>query len=252
MILDGATALVTGSSRGIGRSIASLLASHGARIAVHYNSDARAAEQTLDSLPGDGHTLVQADLGGAGEARRLVEHAIEALGDLSIAVNNAGIYSLHPPGESTAETWEEGWRRTLAVNLIGAAHVSYWAARHMAERGGGRIINISSRGAFRGEPEAPAYGASKAGMNALSQSMAKALASRNVLVFAIAPGWVDTDMATLHVQGPQGDAVRGQSPLGRIATPEEIAAVALFLASAAPASMTGAIVDVNGASYLRT
>ena len=86
----------------------------------------------------------------------------------------------------------------------------------------------------------------------LSQSMAKALASRNVLVFAIAPGWVDTDMATLHVQGPQGDAVRGQSPLGRIATPEEIAAVALFLASAAPASMTGAIVDVNGASYLRT
>jgi 3-oxoacyl-[acyl-carrier protein] reductase len=181
-----------------------------------------------------------------------VDGAVEALGSVSILVNNAGIYRLHPPESSTGEQWEEAWTETLMVNLLGAAHVSFWSAKDMAKRGEGRIINISSRGAFRGEPEAPAYGASKAGMNAMSQSMAKALASRGILVFAIAPGWVETDMALPHVQGEEGDAVRRQSPLHRLATPEEIARVVLFLASVAPASMTGAIVDVNGASYLRT
>jgi len=252
MTLDGATALVTGSSRGIGRAIAMLLAERGARVAVHYNSDARAAEHTHASLQGDGHTLVQADLGRAGEARRLVERSIEALGGLSVAINNAGVYLLHPVEATPADQWVEAWDRTLAVNLLGAAHVSYWAARKMAGRGGGRIINISSRGAFRGEPDAPAYGASKAGINAMSQSLAKALAGKEVLVFAVAPGWVETDMALPHLQGKDGDAIRRQSPLGRVATAEEIAEVVLFLASSAPAAMTGAIVDVNGASYLRT
>jgi len=252
MNLSGSAALVTGSSRGIGRAIAALFAAHGARVVIHYNRNANAAHHTLASLPGDGHTLVQADLAVPGEARRLVEHAREALGGLTIAVNNAGIYRLHPPGATAAGAWEEIWGETLAVNLLAAAHVSYWAARHMSANGGGRIINISSRGAFRGEPDAPAYGASKAGMNALSQSMARALAERGVLVFAIAPGWVDTDMAAPYLQGTDGDDVRRQSPLGRTATAEEIAEVALFLATSAPASMTGAILDVNGASYLRT
>ena len=252
MILHGSRALVTGSSRGIGRAIAALFASHGARVAIHYNRDANAARQTLASLSGDGHTLVQADLAVPGEARRLVEHTLEALGGLAIAVNSAGVYRLHPPGATAAGPWEEIWQETLAVNLLGAAHVSYWAARHMSSHGGGRIINISSRGAFRGEPDAPAYGASKAGMNALSQSMAQALAESGILVFAIAPGWVDTDMAAPYLRGEHGESIRRQSPLGRAATAEEIADVAVFLATAAPASMTGAILDVNGASYLRT
>lgn len=252
MILSGSTALVTGSSRGIGRAIAAQFAAHGARVAIHYKRDANAARQTLASLPGDGHALVQGDLAVPGEARRIVEHAREVLGGLTIAVNNAGVYRLHPPGATAPAPWEEIWEETMAVNLLAAAHVSYWAARYMSGNGGGRIINISSRGAFRGEPDAPAYGASKAGMNALSQSMARALAPSGILVFAVAPGWVDTDMAAPYLQEEEGEAVRRQSPLGRVATAEEIADVALFLATSAPASMTGAILDVNGASYLRT
>jgi NAD(P)-dependent dehydrogenase (short-subunit alcohol dehydrogenase family) len=122
----------------------------------------------------------------------------------------------------------------------------------MMTRGGGRIVNISSRGAFRGEPDAPAYGASKAGMNALGQSLAQALAPYNVLVFTIAPGWVDTDMATATLNSPAGEAVKAQSPMRRVGTPEEIARIALFCAQDAPAYMTAAILDANGASYLRT
>jgi NAD(P)-dependent dehydrogenase (short-subunit alcohol dehydrogenase family) len=122
----------------------------------------------------------------------------------------------------------------------------------MASMGGGRIVNISSRGAFRGEPEAPAYGASKAGLNALSQSMAKALAPKGVFVFCIAPGWVDTEMAADFLSGPRGAEILAQHPLGRVATASEVARVAVFCALDAPGAMTGSILDVNGASYLRT
>jgi NAD(P)-dependent dehydrogenase (short-subunit alcohol dehydrogenase family) len=118
--------------------------------------------------------------------------------------------------------------------------------------GRGRIVNISSRGAFRGEPDAPAYGASKAGLNALSQSLAKAVAPQGIYVYCIAPGWVETDMATGHLAGPSGAAILEQHPLARVAKPEEVAAAAVFCALDAPAAMTGCIIDVNGASYLRT
>jgi len=117
---------------------------------------------------------------------------------------------------------------------------------------GGKIINITSRGAFRGEPEAPAYGASKAGQNAMSQSLAKALAPFNIYVYAVAPGWVETDMSTEFLAGPEGENILKQSPLGRIAKPEEIASAVLFLASKDADYMTGSIIDINGASYLRT
>ena len=141
---------------------------------------------------------------------------------------------------------------SIAANLLGPANLSLLAAQSMARSGGGRIVNISSRGAFRGEPEAPGYGASKAGLNSLSQSLAKALAPEGVLVFCLAPGWVETDMAAEHLAGPRGDEIRGQHPLGRVARADEVARVAVFCALDAPAAMTGAVIDVNGASYLRT
>jgi NAD(P)-dependent dehydrogenase (short-subunit alcohol dehydrogenase family) len=118
--------------------------------------------------------------------------------------------------------------------------------------GRGRIVNISSRGAFRGEPDAPAYGASKAGLNALSQSLAKALAPNAILVYCIAPGWVETEMAAGHLNGPDGRAILEQHPLGRVSRPEEVAQASVYCALDAPAAMTGCIIDVNGASYLRT
>ena len=122
----------------------------------------------------------------------------------------------------------------------------------MMDHGGRRIVNVSSRGAFRGEPEAPAYGASKAGLNAMSQSMAKALAPHNIFVYGVAPGFVETEMAEFVLSGPEGDAVRRESPLGRVARPDEVARAVLFLASEGTDFMTGCILDVNGASYLRS
>lgn len=244
--------LVTGSSRGIGRAIAQQFAAHGARVAVHYNSNLAAAEETLAELPGGPHQIVQADMADAAAIRAMVAAVVEQMGTLDILVNNAGIYEEHPLAEVSYEAWQETWQRTLAANLTGPANVSYCAAQHMIAQGYGRIVNVSSRGAFRGEPTAPAYGASKAGLNALSQSLAKHLAPHNIFVGVVAPGFVETDMATDFLDGEEGDAIRNQSPLGRVARPEEVAYAVLFLASSGAEFMTGAIIDVNGASYLRT
>jgi NAD(P)-dependent dehydrogenase (short-subunit alcohol dehydrogenase family) len=219
---------------------------------LHFSSEEKAVEAVLSALPGEGHIILQADFSETGAAEALAETVLADHGCPDVLVNNAGVFVEHPPAEAGFDIWREAWDRTLAVNLLAPAHLSFLFARAMAECGGGRIVNVSSRGAFRGEPDAPAYGASKAGMNAMGQSMAKALAPAGVLVFTVAPGWVETDMAGGHLDGPEGDAIRRQSPLNRVARPEEIARAVLFLASEAPSYMTGAIVDVNGASYLRT
>ncbi len=245
-------ALVTGASRGIGRACAEALAEAGFQVALHFHREEAAAAGLAAALPGGPHAVLQANLGDAEAAGLLVERAASALGGLELLVNNAGIYAEHPPLGSSPALWREAWERTLSVNLLAPALLCQAAAQRMAAAGGGRIVNISSRGAWRGEPTAPAYGASKAGLNALGQSLALALAPAGVLVFTVAPGWVDTDMAGDYLGGPGGDAVRAQSPLGRVATPAEIAATVLWLATEAPAFATGAIVDVNGASYLRS
>jgi NAD(P)-dependent dehydrogenase (short-subunit alcohol dehydrogenase family) len=245
-------ALITGASRGIGRACAEALAGAGFRVGLHFHREEGAAAALAAALPGGPHALLQADLASAEAAAALADRAATALGGLDLLVNTAGIYVEHPPLAGPAAEWREAWERTLAVNLLAPALLCQAAAQRMAAGGGGRIVNISSRGAWRGEPTAPAYGASKAGLNALGQSLALALAPAGVLVFTVAPGWVDTDMAADYLAGPGGAAVRAQSPLNRVATPAEIAATVLWLATEAPAFATGAIVDVNGASYLRS
>jgi 3-oxoacyl-[acyl-carrier protein] reductase len=248
----GKFALVTGASRGIGRAVAIALARGGARVAVHYGQRREAATATARELAGKGHRAFAADLGDAHAAPALVARVVSELGGLDVLVNNAGVYEMHPPATTEWPAWEGAWERTLAVNLLSPAHLCFAAARHMVAHGGGRIVNVSSRGAFRGEPDAPAYGASKAGLNALSQSLARALAPHGVYVFVVAPGWVDTDMAGPHLGGAAGDAVRAQSPLGRLGHPEEIARAVAFLAGEGTEYLTGCILDANGASYLRS
>ncbi len=243
---------VTGASRGIGRATAYRFAEAGARVAVHYGRNRGAAKQTLAGLAGKGHLLVQADVADAAATESMVQTIINELGRIDILVNNAGIFELHPITDLTFAAWQQAWERTIRTNLIGVANLTYRVVQHMLKQGGGRIVNVSSRGAFRGEPEAPAYGASKAGLNALSQSLAKALAPHNIFVYVVAPGFVDTDMAADTLAGPEGDAIRNQSPLGRVATADEVARTVAFLASEGTDFLTGCIVDVNGASYLRT
>ena len=244
--------LVTGGSRGIGRAIAEMFAAKGARVAVHYNRNYKAAQKTLRILHGKGHMMIQADVASADKVEAMVDFVAAKMGRIDILVNNAGIYEMHPPDSVDYAFWQDSWRRTIDVNLIGAANASYCAARQMMKQGGGKIVNVTSRGAFRGEPEGPAYGASKAGQNAMSQSLAKALAPHNIFVYAVAPGWVATDMAAEFLTGPAGENIRSQSPLKRVASPEEIARAVVMLASEGTDFMTGCILDVNGASYLRS
>jgi NAD(P)-dependent dehydrogenase (short-subunit alcohol dehydrogenase family) len=248
---DGAGVLVTGASRGIGRAVAVAFAAAGARVAVHYRSGAAEAAETLASLPGTGHLTVAADLADADAVSTLVDTAAERLGGLDVLVNNAGVYLPHPIADVGYDAWQDAWSRTLATNLVGAANACWCAVPHLRARGGGAIVNVSSRGAFRGEPDHPAYAASKAGLNALGQSLALALGRYGIRVATVAPGFVDTEMAAPYLAG-DGGAIRAQSPLGRVARPEEVAAAVVFLASADAAFTTGAILDVNGASYLRT
>jgi NAD(P)-dependent dehydrogenase (short-subunit alcohol dehydrogenase family) len=253
--------LVTGASRGIGAAIARAFAQRGDRVAVHYRSAGAAAEAVRDELPGGGHVIVQADMADADAVRDMVDGAADALGGLDVLVNNAGVYIGSPVLGTSYAGWQAAWQETLSVNLAGAANATWCAVRHMTGRGrpeggpgkpgGGRIVNVGSRGAYRGEPANPAYGASKAGLHAFGQSLAVALAPHGIAVASVAPGFVQTDMTAGLLATPAGEEIREQSPFGRVATPEEIAAAVVYLASPASAWASGAVLDLNGASYLR-
>ena len=248
----GISVLITGASGGIGGAAALECASRGARIGVHYNGNRARAEATLAALPGDGHQLFQCDISDAEAAQQLIEQADEAFGGLDVLVNNAGISQRHRFEEIDYATWRETWRRIVDTNLTAAANLCFCAGQKMIAAGGGRIVNVSSRGAFRGEPLMPWYGASKAGMNAMGQSLAQALGPKGVFVYTVAPGFVETEMAAAVLSSPEGDSIRNQSTIGRVAQPEELGKTIAFLALEAPEFMTGCIVDVNGASYLRS
>ena len=244
--------LITGASGGVGREAALECARRGARVGVHYNSHRQRAEATLAALPGDGHCLLQCDIADPAAAQQLIERADAELGGLDVLVNNAGISQRQDIAAIDYATWQESWHRIVDTNLTAAANLSYCATQKMIPRGGGRIVNVSSRGAFRGEPQMPWYGASKAGMNAMGQSMAQALGPKGVFVFTVAPGFIETEMAAKVLASPEGDGIRQQSSIGRVAQPEEVGQIVAYLALEAPEFMTGCIVDINGASYLRS
>src|SRR5262249_44290253 len=157
----------------------------------------------------------------------------------------------HDVVSGSYDDWREAWSRTLAVDLVGPANVTWCAVRHMLTRGGGRVVNVSSRGAYRGEPRAPAYGAAKAGLIALGGSLARALAPHGIAVATVDPGWTETDMAAETLGGEHGDEIRAESPFGRVATPIDVAKAVLYLASPEAEFASGTTLDVNGASYLR-
>lgn len=250
---SGRRVLVSGASRGLGRAVAEAFAAHGDRVAVHFSSREEEARRTYESLAGTGHVRIGQDLADPAGAARLVEAAADALGGIDVLVNNAAVNTPHPLPETSYEDWVAAWDRHVSVNLLATAHLSHLAARRMIDQGnGGRIINIGSRGAFRGEPDHPAYGATKAAVHALGQSLAVSLAPYGIAVASVAPGFFATERVAARLEGPEGEVIRAQSPFGRVAEPAEIAAAVLWLASPAAEWSSGTVLDLNGASYLRT
>jgi 3-oxoacyl-[acyl-carrier protein] reductase len=264
---EGRGVLVTGASRGVGAATAAAFAARGDRVVVHYRGARELAEQVLRDLPGAGHSLLQADLADPEQTRSLAQDATAALGRVDVLVNNAALF-LDPAGDGSRrgdhritdvdyDQWVRAWRTTLDTNLLGPANLTWCVARQMIEvppRPGlpvGRVVNVGSRGAYRGEPDVPAYGASKAGLHALGQSLAVALAPHGIAVTTLAPGFIATDMAAALLQGPEGAAIAGQSPFDRVATPQEVAAALVTLAEPGAEWASGAVVDFNGASHLR-
>jgi NAD(P)-dependent dehydrogenase (short-subunit alcohol dehydrogenase family) len=251
MTAPGRSILVTGASRGIGAAIARAFAVNGDRVAMHYGSADDAARRVLDSLAGRGHVLARADLMDPAAVRTMVDSAADALGGLDVLVNNAGVFHAHPIESVDYEQWQRAWADTLGVNLVGAANVTWCALQHMPRSGASRIVNVGSRGAFRGEPDSPAYGASKAGIAAFGQSLAKSLGQQGISVTTLAPGFVDTDMAAELLAGEAGDEIRRQSPFNRVPSADEVAGAVLFLASPQAQWASGSVLDFNGASYFR-
>ncbi|MFD8644741.1 SDR family NAD(P)-dependent oxidoreductase [Streptomyces zaomyceticus] len=250
---SGRRVLVSGASRGLGRAVAQAFAAHGDRVAVHFASRADEARATLESLDGTGHALVGGDLADPAGAVAVADAAAEALGGIDVLVNNAAVNLRHPLPETPYEEWVAIWQQHVSVNLLATANLSHLAARRMIDQGsGGRIVNIGSRGAFRGEPGHPAYGATKAAVHALGQSLAVSLAPYGIAVASVAPGFFATERVSPRLEGAEGAAIRAQSPFGRVAEPAEIAAAVLWLASPAAEWSSGTILDLNGASHLRS
>ena len=228
--------LVTGTSRGIGKAIAAAFSGH--NVAGHSSRG--------------GDSMIAADLSAPGAAGRLWHEALERLGGrIDALVNNAGVFEAAPV-DLPAEEWTAQWERTMRVNLTASAELCRLAVLHFREEGGGRIVNVASRAAYRGDsPQHWHYAASKGGMIAMTKSIARGYAAENILAFAVCPGFTASEMVEDYLASRGGEKIVADIPLGRVATADEVAETVRWLAVDAPASATGAVIDVNGASYVR-
>ncbi len=251
MTADPKIILITGASRGIGKAIACELSRYDCVLALHYHQNKAAAVETLSMLSGKNHKLFQADLSEKDACKQLTDSVLAHYSRIDVLINNAAVFSKNDLLTQDFDDWHTVWEKEIRLNLIAPALLSFSVGKKMTESGGGKIINISSRGAFRGEPDAPQYGASKAGLNSLGQSLAQKLAHKGVSVYTVAPGFIETDMVSHLLASQEGEAIRQQSPLLRAGKPEEVARLLRFLALEADPYLSGAIIDINGASYLR-
>ncbi len=247
--LTGTVMLVTGASRGIGRAIAVQAAASGATVAVHYHQRREAAERLAAELGREARAF-GADLGDVTAVRRLFERVVQAYGRLHVLVNNAGI-ARSLPLDAPDEAWRVGWEQTMAVNLRAPELLCRLAIRHFRRHGGGRILNVASRAAFRGDtPEYMAYAASKGGLVALTRSIARGFGKDGIVAFTLAPGFTRTDMAQDFIDTyGEAHAVRDLA-LDRLTRPEDIAPMAVLLASGLADHATGATIDLNAGSYV--
>ena len=246
-------ALVTGASKGIGAVIARTLGAAGADVVAHYGSDRAGAQAACAELPEDRRRLVQADLAAPGGARALWREAVAWRGRVDVVVANAAI-NLETPWDATDEDWDAAWDQTLRVNVRATADLVREAVTHFVPAGGGVLITLSSWAALRGSalPQLSAYAASKAAVRAITQTVAQNHAREGVLAYVVAPGLVSAGMSAAAIEQRGGaEAVNATMPLGEMVPPEEVAALVAFLASGRCRHLTGATLDVNGASYVR-
>jgi len=246
--LTNKTVLVTGASRGIGAAASQALDELGARVVLHCGSDLDAAERVAAKLQ-NRPVVIRCRLGGAASGRELWRAALEAVGQIDVVVNNAGI-SPTVTVDSTDEEWDRHWAAVLAVNLVAVADICRMSIKHFETIGGGTIINVASRAAFRGDgPELMHYAASKAAVVALTRSIAANYGPSGVLAYVVAPGWVNTDMARSFIE--EHPAAFDDTPLGQPTPPHEVGNTIAFLASGAATHLTGSTMDINGATYIR-
>lgn len=249
--LGGKTVLVTGGSRGIGAAMVRAIAGAGATVLLHYGRSREAAEAVRDAVGHAECKLIQADLAEAEAASGLWRAATEAADRIDVLVNNAGIFEAVPI-DASAEAWRSAWFRVLQVNLHAPAELCKLAIPHFRTHGGGKIINVASRAAHRGDaPDQWPYAASKGALVALTKTIARGYARDNILAFAIAPGFTETEMAYTGLDDSGIQRILAEIPLGSMASPEECGALAAFLCSDQVRHMTGATFDINGASYVR-
>jgi len=248
--LQGQTVLITGASGGIGAAFVERLAADGARPIIHYGRDSAKAEALLARIGGDG-LMVQADLSDSDGAFLLWQKAVKAAGTIHGLVNNAGIRT-EISVNANVEDWRLAWQKEFQVNLFAAVDLCKEAIRHFKENGRGRIVNMASRAGQRGyAADAMPYGATKAALVNLTKSIARSFGQDGVTAVAIAPGWVQTDMAEDFISTHGKSAAVADIPIGEMAAPSEVAELVSFVLRPSQASLNGATLDVNGGSYIR-
>lgn len=246
--LTGKTVLVTGASRGIGAAVARTMAGSGARVAVHYSASETAARAVAADCGPEARTF-GADLADPAGCVALWEAVVASFGRVDVLVNNAGVATA--VDDPSIDRWLEIWNHTLDVNLRATALLCRLATDHFTVLGGGRIINISSRAAFRGDqPDYIAYAASKGGMVALTRSIARGFGRQGIVAFNVAPGFTRTAMAQDFIDQYGEDYTTSDIALARLTEPKDIAPTVVFLASGLADHATGATIDINAASYV--
>ena len=246
--LSGKVILVTGASRGIGREAALLLGRAGAAVGVNYYRSPSEADDVVAAIGAERAVAVRADLAEPSEVEVMIEDVVGRFGRLDVLVNNAAIFDRNPFEGDDYAAWRRGWERTFAVNVFGAANAAYLAMRIMRREGGGKIVNVASRAAFRGETEFADYGASKAALVNLTRSIARACAKDNIVASCVAPGFILTEMAKGEIEAHYDDIVN-QIPLRRVGSVDDVASAILFLASPMADYLNGVTIDVNGGSW---
>jgi NAD(P)-dependent dehydrogenase (short-subunit alcohol dehydrogenase family) len=244
--LSGKTVVITGASRGIGAETARRMAAAGARVIVNYHGSVDAVVAEI----GEKAIAIRADVADPTAVKQMIDDVVTRFGTIDVLVNNAAVFEYNPFDGDDYDAWQRGWHRTFDLNVFAAANAAWLAMRAMRRGGGGKIINVASRAAWRGETEFADYGASKAALVNLTRSIARACAKDNIVASCVAPGFIETEMAKPELEAHREEIIN-QIPLRRVGSVGDVAGVILFLASPMADYLNGVTIDINGGSWFQ-